>query len=120
MPGASERTTHVRTVEVFPQVHQRQESAQDSGLQVIRQVQAARCHAGQAFPVLRDELHDFPLALLGRVAQRGFPPHLRTAGLQRKCEVQHAQPLLGECRWRVVLASRNLARRSHGPIVLKD
>src|SRR6266851_1421925 len=120
VPGASERAAHVRTVEVFTQVHQRQERAQDSRLQVVRQVQAARRYARQAFSVFRDELHDFTLALLRRVAQRRLPPHLRAAGFQRKREVQHAQPLLGECRWRVVLASRNLARRSHVPMGLKD
>src|SRR6266581_3498839 len=120
VPGASERAAHVRTVQVFTQVHQRQESAQNSRLQVVRQVQAARRYARQALPVFRDELHDFTLALLRGMAQRRLPPHLRAAGFQRKREVQHAQALLGECRWRVVLTSRNLARRSHVPMAPKD
>ena len=111
--GTSERTAHVRTVEVFTQIHQRKESAQDSRLQVVRQVQAAGRYARQAFPVLRDEFHDFTLSFLRRVAQRRLPPHLRAAGLQRKREVQDAEPPLGECRWRIVLTSCNLTRRSH-------
>jgi len=113
VPGASKRTPHVRTVQVFTQIHQRKESAQYSRLQVVRQVQAAGRYARQAFPVLGDELHDFTQSFLRRVAQRRLPPHLRAAGLQRKREVQNAEPPLGECRWRIVVASRNLTRRSH-------
>src|SRR5882762_5859892 len=76
VPRASKRAPHVRTVKVFPQIHQRKESAQDSRLQVVRQVQPACRYARQAFPVLRDELHDFALPFLWRVAQRRLPPHL--------------------------------------------
>ena len=118
LPGASERTPHIRTVEVFTQIHQRKESAQYSRLQVVREVQPAGRYARQAFPVLGDELHDFTLAFLRGVAQGRLPPHLRAPGLQREGEVQDAEPPLGECRWRIALASRNLARRSHGPMAL--
>src|SRR2546422_11489670 len=83
-------------------------------------MQAAGCHAREDFPTLRDEFHDFTLAFLWCVAECRLAPHLRAAGLQRKGEVQDAQPLLGERRWRIVLASRNLTRRSHGPMALKD
>src|SRR5260370_7020576 len=63
VPGASERAAHVRTVEVFTQVHQRQERTQNSPLHVVRQVQAASHYARHSFPVFRDELHDFTLRL---------------------------------------------------------
>ena len=76
VPRPSERAPHVRTVEVFPQIHQRKKSAQYSRLQVVRQVQPACRYARQAFSVLRDELHDFALAFLWRLAQRCLPPHL--------------------------------------------
>ncbi len=114
VPGASERTPHVRAVEVFTQIHQRKEGAQYPRFQVVRQMQAAGGHAREAFSVLGDELHDFTLAFLWRVAQRRLTPHLRAAALQCEREVQHAEPLLDECRWRIVLASRSLARRFHG------
>jgi hypothetical protein len=69
--------------------------------------------------MLGDEFHDFALAFLRRISERGLPPHFRAAGLQRKGEVQDAQPLLAERRGRIVLASRNLAASSHEPINAK-
>src|SRR5260370_39181320 len=42
VPRASERTSHVRTVDVFAQIHQRQEGAQDSRLQVVRRSEERR------------------------------------------------------------------------------
>src|SRR5260370_36955941 len=79
VPGASERAAHVRTVEVFTQVHQRQESTQNSRLQVVRQVQAARRYARQAFPVFREELHNLTPVLLAGCATRRLPARLREA-----------------------------------------
>ena len=113
MPGAPERTPHVRTVKVLPQIHQRQKSTQNPCLQVIREVQAAGRHARQPLSVFRDELHDFALAILGCVTESRLPAHFRTAGFQRQGEVKDAEPLLGERRRRVVLASCDLARRCH-------
>src|SRR6266480_4441537 len=45
--GTSEGTAHVRTVEVFTQIHQRKESAQYSRLHVVRQVQDAEPPLGE-------------------------------------------------------------------------
>ena len=114
MPGAPERASHARAIQVLAQVHQRQKSAKDPRLQVIRQVQPAGRHPGQPLTVLGDEAHDFPLAFLRRVPQRRFAAHLPAARFQSQGKVQHAQLLLGECRGRVVLASSNLAASSHG------
>jgi hypothetical protein len=113
MPGAPERAPHVRTVEVLPQIHQRQKSAQDPRLQIVREVQAAGRHARQSLSVFRNELHDLALAILRRVTESRLPAHLRAAGLQRQGEVKDAEPLLGKRRGRVVLASCDLARRCH-------
>jgi len=120
MAGSSKRTSHVGAVEVFSQVHQCQKCAENSRLEIVRQVQSARGHARQPFPVFGDEPHDFALAVLRGVAQRRFPPHLCATGFQGKREVQHAELLLGESRRRFVLASRDLAGSSHCPVVLND
>ena len=114
MAGAPKRTSHVRPVEVFPEIHQRQKSAEDPRLQIVREVQPAGGHTSQPLPIFRDESHDIPLAVLGSVAERRLPPHFRAACFQRKREVQDAQPLLRNSLRRFVLATRNLARRSHG------
>jgi hypothetical protein len=114
MTGAPKRTSHVRPVEVFSEIHQRQKSAEDPRFQIIREVQPAGCHARQPFPIFRDEAHDFALAILGSIAERRLPAHLRAAGLQREREVQDAKPLVRDGLRRFVLATRNLARRSHG------
>src|SRR6266404_4022300 len=71
-------------------------------------------HARQPFPIFRDESHDVPLAILGSVSERRLAPHLRATCLQRERKVQDAKPLLRNSLRRFVLATRNLARRSHG------
>jgi len=83
MPGPSKRTPHIRPIQVFPQVHQGQERAQNSGLQIIRQVQAAGSHAREPLPVVGDETHDFFLPLVRSISQRRLAPHLRAASLDR-------------------------------------
>lgn len=114
MPCPAKRASHVRTIQVFPQVHQRQKSAQDSCLQVIGQMQAAGCHPGQPLSILCDEAHDFSLPLVGSIAERSLTAHLRATALNRKREVKNANLLLFRQGWRrVVLASRNFARCGH-------
>jgi len=111
--GSSERTAHVRPVDVLSQIHQRQKRAQNARLQVIGQVQSAGGYTRQSLAVIRNELHDLFLPFVRRVPQRGFPAHLRAPRFERKRKVQHTELLLGECRWRFVLASRNLAGGTH-------
>ena len=114
MPGSPERTSHIGAIQVFPQIHQRQKSAEDPGLQVIGQVQPAGCNPRQPFAMFGDETHDFALAILGRIAKGRLPAHLSAAGFYGQREVEYTELLFGECRRRVVLASRDLARCSHG------
>jgi hypothetical protein len=114
MAGASERTSHIRPVEVFPEIHQRQKCTEDPRLQIVCEVQAASGHARKPLAVFRDESQDFPLAILRSVAERRLPPHFRATCLQRERKVQNAQPLLRESLRRFILAARNLARCRHG------
>src|SRR5579859_1913642 len=81
--GPSERTPHIRPVQIFPQVHQRKERAQDSGLQIIRQVQAAGGHARQPLAVFGDKTHDFLLPFVRSVSHRRLASHLPAASLDR-------------------------------------
>src|SRR5580704_1700479 len=109
------RTSHVRPVQVFPQVHQRQKRAQNSGLQIIGQMQAAGSHTRQPFAAFCDKTHDFFLPFVRSVSQRRLPPHFCAAGLDRQRKVQNTNLLL-LCQGgrRVVLTSRYFARHSHG------
>jgi hypothetical protein len=115
LPRPPKRTPHIRPVQVFPQVHQRQKRAQNARLQIVRQVQSAGSHARQPFAAFRDKPHDVALPFVRRVSQGRFPAHLRAARFNRQREVQHAHLLLlGKRRRRVVLASCYFARYSHG------
>src|SRR5579885_1552746 len=58
MTRTSKGAAHVGAVEILTKIHQRQEGAEDAGLEVVRQVQAARGNAGQALSVLRQKVHD--------------------------------------------------------------
>jgi hypothetical protein len=104
---------HRRAVDVFAQVHQRQESTENTGLKVVGEGKAAGGDAGERFAIFRDETHDFALPLMWRVAERSFAAHGGAAGFQRQGEMQNADAVLGECRGRVVLASCGLATSSH-------
>lgn len=108
------RGAHGGPVEVFAEIHQRQKCAQDAGFQVIRKVQAAGCHAGQGFAVGGDEFQDIPLSVLRSISQCSFPPHLGTAGFQRKSEMQDTDLLLRQGGGDVVFASRDVASGAHG------
>src|SRR6516225_11711062 len=104
-----------RTVEVFPQVHQRKKSAQHTGFQVVCQVQPAGRNARQPFSVFRDESHDFTMALPPRIPERGLPAHLGATGFERQGEMENAELLIREGGRYVVLASGDVAEVSHGP-----
>jgi hypothetical protein len=115
LPGPPKGTSHVGPVQVFPQVHQRQKCAQNSGLQIIGQVQTAGGHTRQSFAAFRDKTHDFFLPFVRSVSQRRLPPHLCAACLDRQRKVQNTNLLLLGQGWRrVVLTSRYFARHSHG------
>jgi hypothetical protein len=104
---------HRRAVDVFAQVHQSQESAENTGFKVVGEGKAAGGDAGQSLAVFGDEAHDFALALMRRVAQRGFAAHGGAAGFERQSEMQNADAVLGEGRRRIVLATCGLATCSH-------
>jgi len=106
--------SHRSSVQVLPKIHQREKRTQNACFQVVGKVQPAGRHSRQFLPVFRNEAHDFPLSLVSGVAQGRFSAHLGAPALQRKGEVQHAQLLLGQGWWRVVLASCGLAACSHG------
>jgi hypothetical protein len=104
---------HRGSVNIFAQVHQRQESAENTGFKVVGERKAAGGDARKRFSIFGDEAHDFALALMRRVAESGFAAHGGAAGFQRQSEMQNANAVLGECRGRVVLASCGLATSSH-------
>lgn len=115
MPRPPKRTSHVGSIQVLAEVHQRQERAQDSRFQIVGQVQPARCHSGQPLTVLGDEAHDLSLPLMRSVAQSRFAAHLCAASFDGEREMQNANLLLVREGWRrVVLASRYFARCGHG------
>ena len=104
---------HRGAIHVFAQVHQRQESAENTGFKVVSERESAGRNASQRFAIFGDEAHDFTLALMRCVAQRSFATHCGAAGLQRQGEMQNANAVLGEGRWRIVLATCGLATSSH-------
>ena len=83
LPGSPKRAPHVRSVQVFPQVHKRQKRAQNSRLQIIGQVQAAGSHPRQPLTAFCNKSHDFLLPVVRSVPQRRLAPHFRAASLDR-------------------------------------
>ena len=104
---------HRGAIDVFAQVHECQESTENTGFKVVGEGKAAGGDAGERFAIFGDEAHDFALAFMRRVAERSFAAHGGTTGFQREREMQNADAVLGECRRRVVLASCGLAACSH-------
>ena len=70
------RRAHGCAVEILSQIHQRQECAENPGLQVVGEVQAAGGHAGQLLAIFGDKSHDLPLSFMGGIPKRGFAAHL--------------------------------------------
>ena len=97
--------SHRGSVQVLPKIHQREKRTQNARFQVVGKVQPACRHSRQLLPVFRNEAHNFALSLVSGVAQSRFSAHLGAPALKRQGEVQHAQLLLGQGWWRVVLAS---------------
>ena len=104
---------HRGAVYVFAQVHQRQESTENTGFKVVGEGKAAGGDAGKRFAIFGDEAHDFALAFMRRVAEGGFAAHGGAAGFERQSEMQNADAVLGEGRGRIVLATCGLATSSH-------
>lgn len=104
---------HRSAIHIFAQVHQCQESAENTGFKVIGEGKSAGGDAGERLAIFGDEAHDFALALMRRVAESGFAAHGGTAGFERQSEMQNADAVLGEGRGRIVLASCGLATSSH-------
>lgn len=83
LSGAAVRPAKIGAVEIFAKIHEREESAEDAGLEIIRERQAAGGDTTEAFAVLGDELDDFALALVRSIAQGGFAAHLGAAIFHR-------------------------------------
>src|SRR5579884_2713142 len=113
MTRTSKGAAHVGAVEILTKIHQRQEGAEDAGLEVVRQVQAARGNAGQALSVLRQKVHDLALALVTGIAESGFAAHFGAARFEGKREMQNAEALLRESLGRIELATGDLAGSRH-------
>ena len=113
LPRPPKRTPHIRPIQIFPQVHQREESTQNPRLQIVRQVQSARRHPRQTLAAFRNEFHDFALPIVWGVPQCRLPSHLGAASLDGQREMQNADLLLHHGWWCVVLASRYFAGCSH-------
>jgi hypothetical protein len=111
--AASRRRAHIGAIEIFPQIHQCKKGAEDAGFEVIGKRHAAGRDASQSLAIFSNEAHDFALALVRSVAQRGFATHFRAAGLQRKRVMEHAQLLLLEWSGSCELATCNLAGDRH-------
>jgi hypothetical protein len=104
---------HRGAVHIFAQVHQCQESTENTGFKVVCEGQPAGGDAGERLAIFGDEAHDFTLALMRRVAEGGFAAHGGAAGFERQSEMQNADAMLGESRGRIVLATCGLATSSH-------
>ena len=76
------RRAHRGAIQIFPQVHQSQKSAQHARFQIIRKVQTTRRYARQSLAVFGDKSHNFLLPFVRRISQRGFAPHFRAARFQ--------------------------------------
>jgi pyruvate-formate lyase-activating enzyme len=107
------RRAHRSAIYVFAEVHQGQESAENTGFKIVCERKAAGGDTGEGFAVFGDEAHDFALAFMRRVAERGLAAHGGATGFERQREMQNADAVLGEGRGRIVLASCGLATSSH-------
>jgi len=105
--------SHRRAVKILPQIHQRQERAQDPRLHVIRQRHSACRYSRQPLAVLGQKFHNLFQPLVRRVSHRRLASHLRATSLDGKRVVQHAEMLLGKRRRCRTLAASDLAARGH-------
>src|ERR1700681_4006481 len=76
--GATNGLPEGGAVEIFAQVHEREERIEDAGLHFVGQVQSAGRGAGQHFAVLGDVTNNFYLAGVGSLPVHGFAAHFRT------------------------------------------
>ena len=110
---AAVRGAHRGAIHVFAEIHECQESTENTGFKVVGERKAAGGDAGERFAIFGDEAHDFALALMRRVPESGFAAHGGAAGFERQSEMQNANAVLGESRGRIVLATCGLATSSH-------
>src|SRR5450755_1998850 len=114
LAGAAEGASHIGAIEVFTQIHEREERAEDARFQIVGKWQAAGGYPRQALAMFSDELHDFTLAVVGSVSQRGLAAHAGALVFHGQSEMQHAQLILGEGRRHFGFASLDFASGSHG------
>jgi hypothetical protein len=91
LAGAAEGTSHIGAIQVFPQIHECEERAEDARFQIVGKRQAAGGYARQALAMFGDEFHDFVLAVVRSVSQRGLPAHTGAPVFHGQREMQHAQ-----------------------------
>src|SRR5450631_985134 len=114
LAGAAEGTSHVGAIQVFTQIHEREKRAEDARFQIVGKWQAAGGYARQALAMFSDEFHNFALAVVRSVSQRGLAAHAGALVFHGQGEMQHAQLILGEGRRHFGFASLDFASGSHG------
>jgi len=68
LAGAAEGTSHIGAIQVFTQIHEREERAENARFQIVGKRQAAGGYARQALAMFGDEFHDFALAFVRGIA----------------------------------------------------
>ena len=88
------RNSHIGAVEIFAQIHEREESAEDAGFQSSVSGRPLVATRAEALAMFGDVLDDFSLPVVRSVAQRGLAAHARRTVFYRQCEMQHALVIL--------------------------
>jgi hypothetical protein len=114
LAGASEGAPHIGAIEILAQIHEREKSAEDTRLEIVGKRQTTGGDAREALTMLGDELHDFALAFLRSIAERGLAAHARAAIFHRQSEMQHAQMMLAKSSGHFGFAPLDFASVGHG------
>lgn len=114
LDGTAEGTSHIGAVQIFAKIHKCEKSAEDARLEIVGKREAAGSYARQALAVLGDELHDFTVTIVRRVAKSSLATHPGTTIFQRQSEMQHAQAMLAQSSRNLEFAVLHFAITVHG------
>ena len=114
LAGAAEGTSHIGAIQVFTQIHEREERAENARFQIVGKRQAAGGYARQALAMFGDEFHNFALAVVRSVSQCGLAAHAGALVFHGQSEMQYAELILGERRRHFGFASLDFASDGHG------
>ena len=111
LAAAADGLPESRAVQIFAEIHQSEESVEDTGFHFVRQVQAARGSARQHFSMVGDEADDFDLASMRSFSVHSFTAHLGAIVFDFQREMKHAQVHLFKRRRHLSFATVFTARR---------